>query len=452
MAAGHPAQDRLRRLRPGLVRPRPRVLLDEGWRLAAACLRHLPHDRARGAGGGRRAAAADTPRVAPAAARAASSPESRSSARAGFPSLECSVPQSDREGSRWPRSFLSTARCTGVGAGAACTASSRTAVTMSTGPLSRARVIVVPPSHLRSGWRRTYGTSKTSCGSRSQRGPPRPPQLRRYSGRSIGRTGRGSAGVDRPPRRVVTASGQSLLDVEPPETAACVTEHSSRRAGRAGTCPPLLRFSTSGASRTRRRGRWVGPRLTDFPFRCRSNPPTSTRSHWRASERSTSLTPTRPWRAFNGPSTSPCRPVGRPIGSAAARFMSAPAAHEHDAGGSRGRPPSCCEGSLQATRTPELGTGRRCRRGDLLPAVDEGPTRCGAARPTRSSGDAPTAPGRRRDLRRSAPTPTRSVRRGPRARARCARPIRTAASSARRRSAPTGSPAGGRGPGRPPPS
>ena len=48
--------------------------------------------------------------------------------------------------------------------------------------------------------------------------------------------------------------------------------------------------------------------------------------------------------------------------------------------------------------------------------------------------------------------PTRIVRRGPRARARCARPIRTAASSARRRSGPTGSPADGRGRGRPPPS
>ena len=50
------------------------------------------------------------------------------------------------------------------------------------------------------------------------------------------------------------------------------TEHSSRRAGGLGTRRPLDSFLDQWGITDEATRRWVGPRLTDFPFRCTVEP------------------------------------------------------------------------------------------------------------------------------------------------------------------------------------
>ena len=69
----------------------------------------------------------------------------------------------------------------------------------------------------------------------------------------------------------VTASGQSLLDVEPPETAAryrALVEES----GEGWYVPASDSFLDQWGITDEATRRWVGPRLTDFPFRCTVEP------------------------------------------------------------------------------------------------------------------------------------------------------------------------------------
>jgi pimeloyl-ACP methyl ester carboxylesterase len=69
----------------------------------------------------------------------------------------------------------------------------------------------------------------------------------------------------------ITAPGQSLLDVEPPEVAERyrreVAEH-----GMGWYLPATPQFLEQWGLRDADRRAWVAPRLTDFPFRCQSDP------------------------------------------------------------------------------------------------------------------------------------------------------------------------------------
>ena len=69
----------------------------------------------------------------------------------------------------------------------------------------------------------------------------------------------------------VTAPGESLLDVEPPEVAERYRHRWLNRAT-AGSSRPPMPFSNSGASPTPPSVPSIGPRLTDFPFRCQLEP------------------------------------------------------------------------------------------------------------------------------------------------------------------------------------
>jgi pimeloyl-ACP methyl ester carboxylesterase len=65
----------------------------------------------------------------------------------------------------------------------------------------------------------------------------------------------------------VTGPGQSLLDVEPPEVA----EHYRRQVAEAGEgwfLPATDAFLQQWGIDDEGQRQWVGPRLTDFPFRC----------------------------------------------------------------------------------------------------------------------------------------------------------------------------------------
>jgi pimeloyl-ACP methyl ester carboxylesterase len=69
----------------------------------------------------------------------------------------------------------------------------------------------------------------------------------------------------------VTAPGQSLLDVEPPEVA----ERYRRQVGEAGEgwfVPASDAFLTQWGIDDPAQRAWVGARLTDFPFRCQIEP------------------------------------------------------------------------------------------------------------------------------------------------------------------------------------
>ena len=69
----------------------------------------------------------------------------------------------------------------------------------------------------------------------------------------------------------VTAPGESLLDVEP----AGVADRYRRRSRRAATgwyLPATDAFLDQWGIRDDGQRRWVGHRLTDFPFRCQSEP------------------------------------------------------------------------------------------------------------------------------------------------------------------------------------
>jgi pimeloyl-ACP methyl ester carboxylesterase len=69
----------------------------------------------------------------------------------------------------------------------------------------------------------------------------------------------------------VTAPGQSLLDVEPSETA----EHYRRLVAQEGEgwyLPATDAFLEQWGVREEERRAWIGPRLTDFPFRCQTEP------------------------------------------------------------------------------------------------------------------------------------------------------------------------------------
>ena len=69
----------------------------------------------------------------------------------------------------------------------------------------------------------------------------------------------------------VTGPGQSLLDVEPPETAARYREQVEEN-GEGWYVPASDSFLDQwGITDEVMRG-WVGPRLTDFPFRCLAEP------------------------------------------------------------------------------------------------------------------------------------------------------------------------------------
>ena len=69
----------------------------------------------------------------------------------------------------------------------------------------------------------------------------------------------------------VTAPGQCLLDVEPPETAeryrSLVAEE-----GEGWYLPATDSFLEQWGVRDEAQRAWVGPRLTDFPFRCQMEP------------------------------------------------------------------------------------------------------------------------------------------------------------------------------------
>jgi pimeloyl-ACP methyl ester carboxylesterase len=69
----------------------------------------------------------------------------------------------------------------------------------------------------------------------------------------------------------VTASGQCLLDVEPPEVA----ERYRRQVAEAGDgwfVPASDAFLTQWGIGDAARREWIGARLTDFPFRCQIEP------------------------------------------------------------------------------------------------------------------------------------------------------------------------------------
>jgi pimeloyl-ACP methyl ester carboxylesterase len=69
----------------------------------------------------------------------------------------------------------------------------------------------------------------------------------------------------------VTAPGESLLDVEPPEVA----ERYRRQVGEAGEgwfVPATDAFLTQWGIADPAQRAWIGARLTDFPFRCQIEP------------------------------------------------------------------------------------------------------------------------------------------------------------------------------------
>ncbi len=69
----------------------------------------------------------------------------------------------------------------------------------------------------------------------------------------------------------VTGPGESLLDVEPPEVA----ERYRRQVAEAGEgwyLPATDAFLTQWGIEGAAQRRWVGSRLTDFPFRCQTEP------------------------------------------------------------------------------------------------------------------------------------------------------------------------------------
>ena len=70
----------------------------------------------------------------------------------------------------------------------------------------------------------------------------------------------------------ITASGQNLLDVEPPEVAERYRTQVAAAGEGAGTSRPPTPSSSSGASRTRHSAAGWAPRLTAFPFRCQMEP------------------------------------------------------------------------------------------------------------------------------------------------------------------------------------
>ena len=69
----------------------------------------------------------------------------------------------------------------------------------------------------------------------------------------------------------ITGSGQSLLDVEPPETAARYREQVEEN-GEGWYVPASDSFLEQWGITDEAIRRWVGPRLTDFPFRCQAEP------------------------------------------------------------------------------------------------------------------------------------------------------------------------------------
>jgi len=67
----------------------------------------------------------------------------------------------------------------------------------------------------------------------------------------------------------ITGSGQSLLDVEPPDTAERYRRQVSEN-GEGWYLPASDAFLEQWGIRDQAMRRWVGPRLTDFPFRCQT--------------------------------------------------------------------------------------------------------------------------------------------------------------------------------------
>ena len=176
------------------------------------------------------------------------------------------------EESRWPHSYSCTAPCTAAGAGATSSAGWRNAATTSTGRPSPDRVIAGPASPRTWAWRRTSRTSRSCCGSRTcprsiwcctampAFSPARWPARAEERLASVVYLG-----------AFVTAPGQSLLDVEPPEVA----ERYRRQVAEEGDgwfLPASDAFLEQWGIEDAAQRAWVGPRLTDFPFRCQIEP------------------------------------------------------------------------------------------------------------------------------------------------------------------------------------
>lgn len=69
----------------------------------------------------------------------------------------------------------------------------------------------------------------------------------------------------------LTQSGQCLLDVEPPETAARYRDLVASQ-GHGWYLPASDTFLAQWGITDPAQQAWVGPRLTDFPFRCQTDP------------------------------------------------------------------------------------------------------------------------------------------------------------------------------------